>query len=55
MPENRIKDWAVARISLKEGNLLHENFHTFFTLKGGLKQFCAQTGEKIDESFDDYC
>jgi len=28
---------------------------TFFTLQGALKTFCDLTGEKLDDTIDDYC
>lgn len=53
--ENAIKDWAVAHISVQSGLFYHRSESTFFSLQGALKHFCSLTGEKLDESIDDYC
>lgn len=49
-----IKDWAVAHVSIKDGLFNHRSEHTFYELKGALKHFCELTGERYDESIDDY-
>lgn len=53
--EQAIKEWAVAHISVRGDAFCHRNEHTFYTLRGALKHFCALAGEKLDESIDDYC
>jgi hypothetical protein len=50
-----IKDWAVAQISILDGQFLHRSEGTFYSLRGAIKHFCELAGEPFGDSIDDYC
>ncbi len=50
-----VKDWAVAHISIQDGQFHHRSEYTFFSLNGALKHFCELAGEELGDSIDDYC
>ncbi len=55
MPNNDVKSWAVARVTIEEGKFVHENKHSYFTLQGALKAQCQLAAISFDNSIDDYC
>jgi hypothetical protein len=52
---DNLKDWAVAHVSIQDGEFFHRSEFTFFTLKGALKHFCELVGEELTDSIDDDC
>lgn len=54
-PDDAIKAWAVAHVSLRGDIFYHRNESTFLTLQGALMRFCELTGESYDDSIDNYC
>ncbi len=50
-----IKDWAVAHVSILNGDFLHRSEGTFYSLQGAMKHFCELAGETFGDSIDDYC
>lgn len=50
-----VKGWAVAHISIEGEFFYHRSMRTFFTLQGALKEYCALTGENLDDTIDDHC
>jgi hypothetical protein len=53
----RVKDWALAGVSVEDGLFVHENLGSFFTLEGATKQYVLKRGLKWEggDSIDDYC
>ncbi len=57
MPENAVKGWAVAKVTVEDGKFVHESQGTFFSDLGAQKKYCdllnleAPSGDCID----DYC
>jgi hypothetical protein len=54
MPENPIKQWAVAKVTVESGKLVHEAVRTYFSLTGALKEHCKLVNVPFGESIDDY-
>lgn len=52
-----IKPWTLAGIYVENGKFVHENLHSFFDEKGGLKYFILAQGKEWTEGdcLDDYC
>lgn len=55
LPDNPVKNWAVAHISISDGFFYHRSEFTFYTLQGALMQFCELTGDSYDDPMDNYC
>ena len=56
-PENSVKEWSVAKVTIENGKFVHENGGAYFTLQGALKKHCSLLGissEDFGESIDDY-
>jgi hypothetical protein len=60
LPENPIKGWSVAKVTIENGKFVHEAVRTYFTLQGALKEHCTLLGIPFEElgipfeSIDDY-
>jgi hypothetical protein len=52
-----IKPWTLVGISVENGKFVHENLHSFFEEKGGLKYFTLAQGKEWTggDCQDDYC
>ncbi|MBP1875731.1 hypothetical protein J2Z19_005468 [Ensifer adhaerens] len=55
LPDNSIKNWAVAHVSVRGELFYHRSESSFFELQGALKRFCELTGQSYEDAFDDYC
>ena len=55
--EDTVKNWALAKISFKDGNFVHENCGSFFGEDGALKYFTLAQGKEWTggDVFDDFC
>jgi HNH endonuclease len=56
-PENSMKEWSVAKVTIENEKFVHEGGGTFFTLQGALKQHCSLLAIHFGEwgmSIDDY-
>lgn len=55
--ENAVKDWSVAKVTIENGNFVHESLGTFFTFEGAEKEFTIARGLTWEggDTFDDYC
>ena len=52
---NQIKPWAVTKVTVEEGKLVHESVGSFFSLDGAKKAHCHLLGiPYAGESIDDY-
>lgn len=54
LPENPIKGWSVAKVTIENGKFVHEAVRTYFTLQGALKEHCTLLGIPFEEFIDDY-
>jgi hypothetical protein len=57
LPENPVKGWSVAKVTIENGKFVHEAVRTCFTLQGTLKEHCILLGlpfEEFEGSIDDY-
>jgi hypothetical protein len=52
--ENPIKEWALIKVTVENGNYVHESVRTYFTLQGALKVHCNLLDVPFEESIDDY-
>jgi hypothetical protein len=55
LPDNPIKHWAVAHVSVEDELYYHRSEATYFSLQGALKRYCELTGDSYDDPIDDYC
>jgi hypothetical protein len=54
LPENPIKGWSVAKVTIQNAKFVHEG-GSYFTLQGALKNHCSLLGIPFEgESIDDY-
>lgn len=55
-PDNSVKGWAVARVTIENGKFVHEAIGTYFTPEGAEKTHCGLMGRPFEgETFDDFC
>ncbi len=54
LPENPVKEWALAKVTIENGKFVHENVRSYFSLQGALKEHCNLLGVAFEESIDDY-
>ena len=52
--ENSIKEWALTKVTVENGNYVHESVRTYFTLQGALKVHCNLLDVPFEESIGDY-
>jgi hypothetical protein len=57
MPEESVKDWAVAAITVENGKFVHESVGTFFSREGALNAYSKLLGHHppYEETIDDRC
>ncbi|MBZ0148964.1 MAG: HNH endonuclease [Pseudorhodoplanes sp.] len=54
-PNNSVKGWAVAKVTIEDGKFLHEAMGTYFTPEGAEKKHCGLMGRPFEgETFDDF-
>ena len=54
-PDNSVKGWAVAKVTIEDGKFVHEAMGTFFTPEGAEKKHCGLLGRPFEgETFDDF-
>lgn len=55
LPDNPIKNWAVAHVSIQGEFFYHRSEFTYFELQGALMKYCELTGQVYNDSIDNYC
>lgn len=54
-PNNSVKGWAVAKVTVEEGAFVHEAMGTYFTQEGAEKKHCGLLKKPFEgETFDDF-
>ena len=53
LPENPIKGWSVAKVTIEKGKFVHEAGGNYFSLQGALKTHCSLLGLPFEKSIDD--
>ena len=54
LPNNPVKGWSLAKVTIENGKFVHEAVRTYFSLQGALKAHCNLLGVAFEEFIDDY-
>jgi hypothetical protein len=56
LPNNPIKGWAVAKVTVENGKFVHESLGSCFTVEGAIKRHCGLLNIPCEykETFDDF-
>jgi hypothetical protein len=54
LPQNTIKGWALAKVTVENDHFIHESVGSYFTLQGALKAHCRLLDAPFGESIDDF-
>lgn len=56
LPNNPIKGWAVARVTVENDMFVHESLGSYFTVQGAMKKHCCVLSIpcEYEETFDDF-
>jgi hypothetical protein len=54
LPNNPVKGWAVAKVTVEKSSFVHESVGSYFSLQGALNKHCSLLNIPFEESIDDY-
>jgi hypothetical protein len=56
LPNNPVKGWAVAKVTVENGKLVHESLGSYFTFGEAMKKHCSLLNIPCEykETFDDF-
>jgi hypothetical protein len=56
LPQNPVKGWAVARVTIENDMFVHESLGSYFTIEGAMKKHCTLLNIpcEYEQTFDDF-
>jgi hypothetical protein len=57
LPNNPVKGWAVAKVTVEDGKFVHESLGSYFTFEGAMKKHCTLLNIPCEygQTIDDFC